>query len=153
MILFFGQIDKSHFLSNTLSFFWMRNKVFTVKIQVVTFWLHDLSDDVYSVKLPWAWFSTAYVSVDSLPAQMMTFIRNRQTKWISREFPILTNHFQEGIHLAEVSVFDRMTGKNRHFRNLSQQVLSGIVDPSTPLASTPYVALPTLKLKIAEFDD
>ena len=93
------------------------------------------------------------MSVDSLPTQMMTFIRNRQTKWISRELPIVTNHFQEGIHLAEVSVFDRMTGKNRYFRNLSQQVLSGIVDPSTPLASTPYVALPTLKLKIAEFDD
>ena len=93
------------------------------------------------------------MSVDSLPTQMMAFIRNRQTKWISRELPIVTNHFQEGIHLAEVSVFDRMTGKNRHFRNLSQQVLSGIVDPSTPLASTPYVALPTLKLKIAEFDD
>ena len=93
------------------------------------------------------------MSVDSLPTQMMTFIRNRQTKWISRELPIVTNHFQEGIHLAEVSVFDKMTGNNRHFRNLSQQVLSGVVDPSTPLASTPYVALPTLKLKIAEFDD
>ena len=93
------------------------------------------------------------MSVDSLPAQMMTFIRNRQKKWISRELPIVTNHFQEGIHLAEVSVLYRMTGKNRHFRNLSQQVLSGIVDPSTPLASTPYVALPTLKLKIAESDD
>ena len=93
------------------------------------------------------------MSVDSLPAQIMTFIRNRQTKWISRELPIVTNHFQEGIYLAEVSVFDRMTGNNRHFRNLSRQVLSGVVDPSTPLASTPYVALPTLKLKIAEFDD
>ena len=93
------------------------------------------------------------MSVDSLPTQMMTFIRNRQTKWISRELPIVTNHFQEGIHLAEVSVFDRMTGKNRHFRNLSQQVLSGVVDPSTPIASTPYVALPTLKLKIGGFDD
>ena len=46
-----------------------------------------------------------------------------------------------------------MTGKNRYIRNLSQQVLYGVVDPSTPLASTPYVALPTLKLKIAEFDD
>ena len=43
--------------------------------------------------------------------------------------------------------------KNRHIRNLSQQVLSGVVDPSTQLASTPYVAPPTLKLKIAEFDD
>ena len=93
------------------------------------------------------------MSVDSLPAQMMTFIRNRQTKWISRELPIVTSHFQEGIHLAEVSVFDRITGNNRHFRNLSEQVLSGVVDPSTPLSSTPYVALPTLKLKIAEFDD
>ena len=93
------------------------------------------------------------MSIDSSPAQMMTFIRNRQTKWISRELPIVTNHFQEGIHLAEVSVFDKMTGNNRHFRNLSQQVLSGVVDPSTPLSSTPYVALPTLKLKIAEFDD
>ena len=71
------------------------------------------------------------MSVDSLPTQMMTFIRNRQTKWISRELPIVTNHFQEGIHLAEVSVFDKMTGNNRHFRNLSQQVLSGVVDPST----------------------
>ena len=103
--------------------------------------------------LPWARFSTAFVTVDSFPAQMMTFIRNRRTKWISRELPTVTNHFQEGIHLAEVSVFDRMTGKNRHFRNLSQQVLSGVVDSSTPLASTPYVAPPTLKLKIAEFDD
>ena len=84
---------------------------------------------------------------------MMTFVRNRQTKWIARELPMVTNHFQEGIHLAEVSVFNEMTGKNRHFRNLSQQVLSGVVDPSTPLASTPYVALATLKLKIAEFDD
>ena len=93
------------------------------------------------------------MSVDSLPTQMMTFIRNRQTKWISRELPIVTNHFQEGIHLAEVSVFDRITGNNRHFRNLSEQVLSGVVDPSTPLSSTPYVALPTLKLEIAEFDD
>ena len=93
------------------------------------------------------------MSVDSLPTQMITFIGNRHTKWISRELPIVTNHFQEGIHLAEVSVFDRMTGNNRHFRNLSQQVLSGVVDPSTPLASTPYVALSTLKLKIAEFDD
>ena len=93
------------------------------------------------------------MSIDSSPAQMMTFIRNRQTKWISRELPIVTNHFQEGIHLAEVSVFDKMTGNNRDFRNLSQQVLSGVVDPSTPLSSTPYVALPTLKLKIAEFDD
>ena len=32
-----------------------------------------------------------------------------------------------GIHLAEVSVFAGMTGKNRHFRDLSQQVLSGVV--------------------------
>ena len=29
--------------------------------------------------------------------------------------------------MAEVSVFARMTGKNRHFRDLSQQVLSGVV--------------------------
>ena len=34
---------------------------------------------------------------------------------------------KSGIHLAEVSVFARMTGKNRHFRDLSQQVLSGVV--------------------------
>ena len=34
---------------------------------------------------------------------------------------------KSGIHLAEVSVFAGMTGKNRHFRNLSQQVLSGVV--------------------------
>ena len=33
-----------------------------------------------------------------------------------------------GIHLAVVSVFAGMTGKNRHFRDLSQQVLSGVVD-------------------------
>ena len=32
-----------------------------------------------------------------------------------------------GIHLAEVSVFARMIGKNRHFRDLSQQVLCGVV--------------------------
>ena len=31
------------------------------------------------------------------------------------------------IHLAEVSVFAGMTGKNRHFRDLSQQVLSVVV--------------------------
>ena len=29
--------------------------------------------------------------------------------------------------LAEVSVFARKTGKNRHFCDLSQQVLSGVV--------------------------
>ena len=33
---------------------------------------------------------------------------------------------KSGIHLAEVSVFARMIGKNRHFRHLSQQVLSGL---------------------------
>ena len=32
-----------------------------------------------------------------------------------------------GIHLAEVSVFILMIGKNRHFRDLSQQVLCGVV--------------------------
>ena len=32
-----------------------------------------------------------------------------------------------GIHLAEVSVFARMIGKNRHFHDLSQQVLCGVV--------------------------
>ena len=53
-----------------------------------------------------------------------------------------------GINLAKVSLFARVTGTNRHFRDFS-----GVVDPSTPLASTPYVALPTIKLKIAEFDD
>ena len=47
----------------------MRNKIFTVKIEVITLWLHDLSNDIYSVTLPWAWLSTAYVSVDALPAQ------------------------------------------------------------------------------------
>ena len=30
--------------------------------------------------------------------------------------------------MAEVSLFAGMTGKNRHFRDLSQQVLSGVVD-------------------------
>ena len=34
---------------------------------------------------------------------------------------------KSGIHLAEVSVFAGMTAKNRHFRDLSQQVLSGVV--------------------------
>ncbi|CAH3184261.1 unnamed protein product [Porites lobata] len=34
---------------------------------------------------------------------------------------------KSGIHLAAVSVFVGMTGKNRHFRHLSQQVLSGVV--------------------------
>ena len=34
---------------------------------------------------------------------------------------------KSGIHLTEVSVFAGMTGKNRHFRDLSQQVLSGVV--------------------------
>ena len=29
--------------------------------------------------------------------------------------------------MAAVSVFAGMTGKNRHFRDLSQQVLSGVV--------------------------
>ena len=35
---------------------------------------------------------------------------------------------KSGIHLAEVSDFAGMTGKNRHFRDLShdQQVLSGV---------------------------
>ena len=37
---------------------------------------------------------------------------------------------KSGIHLAEVSVFAGMTGKNRHFRDLSQQVLSGVVAPN-----------------------
>ena len=32
--------------------------------------------------------------------------------------------------MAEVSVFARMIGKNRHFRDLSQQVLFGVVDVS-----------------------
>ena len=35
---------------------------------------------------------------------------------------------KSGIHLAAVSVFVGMTGKNRHFRDLSQQVLSGVVE-------------------------
>ena len=35
--------------------------------------------------------------------------------------------------MAEVSVFAGMTGKNRHFRDLSQQVLSGVVGPKTLL--------------------
>ena len=34
---------------------------------------------------------------------------------------------KSGIHLAAVSVFAGMTGKNRRFRDLSQQVLSGVV--------------------------
>ena len=34
---------------------------------------------------------------------------------------------KSGIHWAEDSVFARMTGKNRHFLDLSQQVLSGVV--------------------------
>ena len=34
---------------------------------------------------------------------------------------------KSGIHLAEVSVFAGMTGKNRHLRDLSQQVLSEVV--------------------------
>ena len=34
---------------------------------------------------------------------------------------------KSGIHLAEVSVFARMIGKKRHFRDLSQQLLSGVV--------------------------
>ena len=45
----------------------------------------------------------------------------------------ILNNFGKGggwksrIHLAEVSVFAGMTGKNRHFRDLSQQVLLGVV--------------------------
>ena len=39
---------------------------------------------------------------------------------------------KSGIHLAEVSVFARMTGKNRHFCDLSQQVLSGVVAFTSP---------------------
>ena len=35
---------------------------------------------------------------------------------------------KSGIHFAEVSVFAGMTGKNSHFRDLSQQVLSGVVE-------------------------
>ena len=73
----------------------MGNKIFRVKTKAITLWLHDLSNDVYSVMLPWALLSTAYVSVDALPAQMMTFICNHQTKWIYRELLIVTNHFQE----------------------------------------------------------
>ena len=34
---------------------------------------------------------------------------------------------KSGIHLTEVSVFTRMAGKNRHFCDLPQQVLSGVV--------------------------
>ena len=33
--------------------------------------------------------------------------------------------------MAEVSVFAGMTGKNRHFRDLSQQLLSGVVAERT----------------------
>ena len=39
--------------------------------------------------------------------------------------------------MAEVSVFAGMTGKNRHFRDLSQQVLSGVVAEMLALY-TPY---------------
>ena len=38
---------------------------------------------------------------------------------------------KSGIHLTEVSVFARMAGKNKHFRDLSQQVLSGVVAKNT----------------------
>ena len=38
---------------------------------------------------------------------------------------------KSGIHLATVSIFARMTGKNRHFRDLSQQLLSRVVDVET----------------------
>ena len=38
---------------------------------------------------------------------------------------------KSGIHLAEVSVFAGMTGKNRHFCDLSQQVLSRILGHSS----------------------
>ena len=41
---------------------------------------------------------------------------------------------KSGIHLAEVSGFAAMTGKNRHFRDLSQQVLSGVVASTTNIA-------------------
>ena len=34
---------------------------------------------------------------------------------------------ESGIHFAEVSVFDRTIGKNRHFRDFSHQALSGVV--------------------------
>ena len=34
---------------------------------------------------------------------------------------------KSSFHLGEVSVFARMIGENRHFRDLSQQVLSGVV--------------------------
>ena len=34
---------------------------------------------------------------------------------------------KSGIHLAEVLVFAGMAGKNSHFRDLSQQVLPGVV--------------------------
>ena len=66
-----------------------------LKFRDISDWLHNRSNDVYSVMLSWAWLSTACVSLDALPAQMMTFIFNRQTKWISRELPIAANHFQE----------------------------------------------------------
>ena len=37
--------------------------------------------------------------------------------------------------MAEVSVFAGMTGKNRHFRDLSQQVLSGVVAGAEGIAA------------------
>ena len=39
---------------------------------------------------------------------------------------------KSGIHLAAVSLFAGMTGKNRHFRDFSQQVLSGVVAVKSP---------------------
>ena len=47
---------------------------------------------------------------------------------------------KSSIHLAAVSVFAGMTGKNRHFRDLSQQVLSGVVGLDKVQKNIPQVA-------------